>query len=158
MEKFLKAPREVGKIYPWRSYRMPDLRLTDEEVQVLVRYVAATGKRTEAAYNLPDPSTFPSNRVETGKNLFGIVCAQCHALGKVVETPVAAQQGPDLINASHRVDFEWEKKWVSDPKKVDPKTRMTLSPITPDQVEGVRMFVWKTSMEAGGTTTASAGR
>ncbi len=152
--KFLKAPREVGKIYPWRPWRMPDLRLSDEEVQVMTKYLATLGKKSDQPAALPDVSKFPLARVDEGKNLFGIVCAQCHALGKVIETPVAAQLGPDLINASARVDFEWEKKWVSDPKKIDPKTRMTISPLTPEQVDGVRMFVWKTSMEAKAAAVA----
>ena len=148
VRKFLKAPREAGKIYPWRPWRMPDLGMSDEEVGVMTKYLAAVGQKKDQAVALPDSSKFPAALVEEGKNLFGIVCAQCHALGKVVQTPVAAQQGPDLIDASSRVDFEWEKKWVSDPKKIDPKTKMTIVPLTLEQVDGVRMFVWKASIAA----------
>lgn len=156
VRRFLKRPREVGKIYPGRAWRMPHLPLSDEEVDVMTKYLAALGKKNDQPVALPDASKFSAGGIEEGKNLFAIVCAQCHALGKVVETPLAAQQGPDLINASDRVDFEWEKKWVSDPKKIDPKTKMTMTiaPLTADQVESVRMFVWKASMEAKAAAVA----
>ena len=75
-------------------------------------------------------------------------CAECHNLGKVIETPVVKQQGPDLIEVARRVDYEWAKAFILDPKTFDPKTRMVMPGLTPDDVERVRMFVWKASMEA----------
>jgi hypothetical protein len=73
---------------------------------------------------------------------------ECHNLGKVIEIPEVKRQGPDLINVPHRVDFEWEKQWVLDPRKIDPKTRMTTVGITPEEADAVRMFVWKSALEA----------
>jgi cbb3-type cytochrome oxidase cytochrome c subunit len=58
------------------------------------------------------------------------------------------QQGPDLIRVPHRLDFEWAKRWIRDPKAIDPKTKMVGPDLTPDQVDAVRMFVWKTAIEA----------
>jgi mono/diheme cytochrome c family protein len=146
---FLSAPREYGKIYPWRVARMPGLKLTKDEVGVMTRYLAAIGKRPDVAATLPDPATFPAASVSEGKLTFVLRCAQCHALGKVVETPAAAQQGPDLIRVAGRVDYAWARDWILDPTKVDPKTRMTKADMTPAQVDAVRMFLWKTSIEAG---------
>ena len=40
--------------------------------------------------------------------------------------------------------------------QIDPKTRMTNAGITPEQVEAVRMFVWKTSIENWPTKIAGA--
>jgi cbb3-type cytochrome oxidase cytochrome c subunit len=68
----------------------------------------------------------------------------------VIETPPVKQQGPDLINVADRVDYGFARKWILDPKKVDPNTKMTVPGITQEQVDAVRMFVWKTSMEAKG--------
>lgn len=147
---FLKAPVAYGKIYPWRTFQMPNLGLKDDEIEALAKYVAAVGKRADKPLALPDSKTFPADKLEEGKNIFVLRCAQCHALGKVVETPLAAQQGPDLIRVSTRVDFEWARNWILDPRKIDPNTKMSVPDITPAQVEAVRMFVWKTSMEAGG--------
>ena len=43
---------------------------------------------------------------------------------------------------------DWAARWILDPRKIDPKTKMTVPGITPEQVEAVRMFVWKASIEA----------
>jgi cbb3-type cytochrome oxidase cytochrome c subunit len=59
------------------------------------------------------------------------------------------QQGPDLIHVTERVDFEWALGWILDPRRIDPKTRMTVPNITREQAESVRMFVWKTALERG---------
>jgi cytochrome c oxidase cbb3-type subunit 2 len=148
---FLRAPHAYGKIYPWRPHRMPQLPLSNEEIDAAARYLAAIGKRPDTATSLPDPTTFPSTKVDAGKNTFVLTCAQCHALGTVVQTPLASQQGPDLIRAAGRVDYAWAKGWITDPRKYDPKTKMLIpTALTPDDIENVRMFVWKTSLETKG--------
>jgi mono/diheme cytochrome c family protein len=153
---FLQSPRAWGKIYPWRIYRMPHLGLDDAEARVMARYLATMGGRKGPA-TTPDPASFSAASLEEGKTLFVLRCTECHTLGKVIETPVAKQQGPDLARVAHRVDFDWAKKWIADPKKIDPKTKMTVPGITASQVDSVRRFVWKTSIEAasapGGTAT-----
>jgi hypothetical protein len=87
---FLKAPREAGKIYSWRVYRMPGLKLTDDEVEAMTRYLATIGKRPDGPPALPDPTKFPAAQV----------------------------------------------------------TKMIMPGLTPEDVEKVRMFLWKVSMEA----------
>jgi mono/diheme cytochrome c family protein len=154
---FLRAPHEYGKIYPWRVWAMPRIPLSGEEIDGLGRYLAAMGKHPDQPIPRPDTQAFPAAALEEGKNVFVLTCAQCHALGKVVETPPAAQQGPDLIHVAGRVDYAWARSWILDPKKIDPKTRMTVPNITPEQVDAVRMFVWKTSTEASaGPRSATA--
>jgi cytochrome c2 len=146
---FLAAPRAAGKIYPWRVYRMPGLKLSPEEVKVATRYLATIGKRPDPSPPLPDPVTFPADKVEEGKSLYVLRCAQCHSLGKVVETPPASQQGPDLVTVAQRIDYAWAKDWIQDPTKIDPKTKMIMPGLTPDEGDKVRMFVWKASIAAG---------
>jgi mono/diheme cytochrome c family protein len=145
---FLHDPRAWGKIYMWRPQRMPRLALSDEEIEVAAKYLAAMGHRApDQAPAMPDTKKFTQAELDLGQNIFMLRCTECHTLGKVIETPLAKQQGPDLIRVAHRVDFEWAQKWISNPHLVDPKTRMTVPGITPEQVQGVRAFVWKTSME-----------
>jgi cytochrome c oxidase cbb3-type subunit 2 len=148
---FLHGPQAYGKIYPWRPHRMPELPLSDDEIDAVARYLAAVGKRPDAAVKLPDPASFPAAKVEAGKNRVVLTCAQCHALGTVVPTPLASQQGPDLIRVAGRVDYEWARSWITDPRKYDPKTKMLIpTALSPDDVDNVRMFVWKTSIETKG--------
>jgi mono/diheme cytochrome c family protein len=151
---FLKAPRDYGKIYPWRIFRMPDLRLSDDEVEVMTKYLAAIGKRQEGPITLPDTAQFPTEKLNEGKLIFFLRCTECHNLGTVIETPPVKQQGPDLIRVARRVDYQWAKNWISNPRLIDPKTRMIVPDITPEQVDAVRMFVWKTAIE----TQQTAGR
>jgi mono/diheme cytochrome c family protein len=152
---FLRSPHAYGKIYPWRAHRMPQFPFADEEIDAVARYLAAIGKRPDAATALPDPGTFPAAALDAGKTRFVITCAQCHSLGTVVQTPLAAQQGPDLIRAAGRVDWEFSQRWITDPTKFDAKTKMLIpAALGPDDVESVRMFVWKASMEAQGKAAA----
>jgi cytochrome c oxidase cbb3-type subunit 2 len=154
---FLKAPRDYGKIYPWRVYRMPHLGLDDTEAQAMAKYLYTMGARKGPAAT-PEPASLASAHLDEGKTLFVLRCTECHTLGKVIETPLAKQQGPDLIRVAHRVDFDWAKKWITDPKKIDPKTKMTVPGITPAQVDAVRAFVWKSSIEAGRSPTPTSVR
>ncbi len=151
---FLKAPREYGKIYPWRIYRMPALGLSDAEVEVMTKYLAAVGKRQSEAVTLPDASKFPADKLAEGQLIFMLRCTECHNLGKVIETPSVKWQGPDLIRVARRVDYQWAKSWIFNPRKIDPQTRMVVPDITPEQVDAVRMFVWKNSMQQAETAHA----
>jgi len=36
--------------------------------------------------------------------------------------------------------------WKVDPKKLDPKTKMVMPGLSPDDVEKVRMFLWEVSL------------
>jgi len=146
---FLRAPHAYGKIYPWRPHRMPQLPLGDDEIDAVARYLAAIGQRPDAAIPLPDPTTFPAAKIDAGKNTYVLTCAQCHALGKIVQTPLAAQQGPDLIRAAGRVDYEWARGWITDPRKYDSRTKMLIpTALSAEDVDSVRMFIWKSSIEA----------
>jgi cytochrome c oxidase cbb3-type subunit 2 len=147
---FVMAPREKGKIYPWRVARMPHLGLSPEEADAAAKYLAAMGKRKPGPAGKPDPSTFVKAKLDEGQLLFMLRCTECHTLGHVIETPPIKQQGPDLINVAERVDYGFARRWILDPKKVDPNTKMTVPGLTPEMVDAVRMFVWKTSMEAKG--------
>lgn len=147
---FVQAPREKGKIYPWRTARMPHLGLSADEADAVARYLAAMGKREPGPASKPAPGGFVQAKVDEGQLLYMLRCTECHNLGHVIETPPVKQQGPDLINVAGRVDYGWARRWILDPQKVYPGTKMTVPGLTPEQVDAVRMFVWKASMEARG--------
>jgi mono/diheme cytochrome c family protein len=147
---FVQTPREKGKIYPWRAARMPHLGLSPEEADAVARYLAAMGKREAGPATKPARESFVQAKLAEGQLIYMLRCTECHNLGHVIETPAAKQQGPDLINVAGRVDYGWARKWILDPQKVYPGTKMTVPGLTPEQVDAVRMFIWKTSMEAQG--------
>jgi cytochrome c oxidase cbb3-type subunit 2 len=157
VEAFLKAPREYGKIYPWRPARMPHLGLGDDEIGTMRRYLAAVGKRDASKPPaIPDPATFPPEKVDEGKLVYMLRCTECHNLGTVIETLPVKQQGPDLIRVARRLDYAWAKAWILNPKAIDPKTKMVVPNITPEQADAVRMFIWKAAIEADRAAGARA--
>jgi mono/diheme cytochrome c family protein len=147
VKTFLKDPRAYGKIYPWREARMPRFNFDKQEIEVLAAYVVAMGKRTDPIAKKPDPSKFTAEELESGKTFFVLRCTECHNLGKTIEIPEAKRQGPDLARVAGRVDYDFAIDWIMNPQKIDPKTKMTVPGVTPEQAAAVRNFVWKTSME-----------
>lgn len=150
---FLAAPRAVGKIYPWRPHRMPELGLQPPEVEVLTAYLGKMGKR-KGTPSTPALAQLVTDDVNAGKVLYMVRCTECHNLGKVVETPVIKQQGPDLIRVAERIDYTWAQRWITDPKKIDPNTKMTVPGLSPKEVDQVRAFVWWSSLTELGKTAA----
>ena len=55
LRAFLKAPRAAGVLDPARIYRMPDPRLGDADIELLVAYMAALG-------DAPQPTVTPARR------------------------------------------------------------------------------------------------
>lgn len=157
IREFLQDPRGAGKIYPWRVHRMPGVRLEPPEIDAMVAYLGKTGGYRRTPETNPDPAAFPADKIADGKNVFVLRCSQCHALGSVVKTPLASQQGPDLANVAGRLDYAWMKGWILDPRKLDPKTKMTVPGITPAEADAVRMFVWKISTEERRAAEAPTG-
>jgi len=148
IKEFLADPRATGRIYPFRPYRMPDLGLEADEIEALLALLAEVAGRDYPETPEPMPEIDPE--VATGGTLFYVIkCAECHNLGTVIPTPLAKQQGPDLINVSKRLRFEWIPEWIANPLAVYPGTAMVDTNLTDEEIEGVRAFLWKTSSEAG---------
>jgi cytochrome c oxidase cbb3-type subunit 2 len=150
IKSFLRAPREYGKIYYWRTARMPKLPLSSEEIEAVARYMAAMGHRKPGPVATPAVAQLAQERLDEGKLMFMLRCTECHNLGKVIESPAVKWQGPDLIRVAGRVDYDFARRWIQDPIKIEPQTKMVVPGLTLEQVDAVRAFVWKASLEAGG--------
>jgi cytochrome c oxidase cbb3-type subunit 2 len=145
---FLKDPVKAGKIYYYMPYRMPHLNLKPEEIEAVVALFANIAKRStqDPAPRMPQHD---QAKLDQGKLIYFLKCTECHNMGNVIPTPVAKQQGPDLITVSDRILYEWMPVWVNNPKQVYPQARMVDTNLTPEEVEAVQAFVWKTSSDAG---------
>ena len=117
---------------------------------------STTPPETAAGAAPPTPALaqLVTDDVNAGKVLYMVRCTECHNLGKVVETPVIKQQGPDLIRVAERIDYTWAQRWITDPKKIDPNTKMTVPGLSPKEVDQVRAFVWWSSLTELGKTAA----
>ena len=116
--KFLKAP---GKIRPWLNVRMPNFRLSDEEANTLVEFFMASGK--VGPFHAPPNVSVHLNEGQQVFNTFQ--CSVCHVVGaQVPEGRTAADLAPDLTMTSTRLRPDWILKWLHDPQKLLPGTRM----------------------------------
>ena len=144
---YLKDPIPYGKIYPYTPFRMPDFKLAPEDVEGVTALFAAISKRP-----FPEPApaaaTIDESKLGDGGLLFFLKCTECHNFGKVVPNPEAKQQGPDLINVTKRIHFEWIATWVNNPKQVYPDARMIDTNLSPEQITAVTSFVWKVASDA----------
>lgn len=147
VKDFLKDPLKQGKIYGYMPYRMPQFNLKQDEIEAVVALFADIAKR-----DIKDPPeqipAFDDGKVIQGKTLYFLKCTECHNMGTVIPTPVAKQQGPDLITVSDRILYKWMPVWVNNPKQVYSAARMVDTNLTPQEIEAVVSFVWKTSVEA----------
>jgi mono/diheme cytochrome c family protein len=149
IREFLKDPRAQGKLYPFTPYRMPDLKLAPAEIDAIVAlFDALVGPEVVAATEAPAPAQFPKELVAKGTLLYFLKCTECHNLGTVIPTPEAKRQGPDLINVTRRLRYDWIPQWVKNPVAVYPGAAMVDTNLDDAEIEAVRAFLWTTSGSA----------
>jgi mono/diheme cytochrome c family protein len=151
IEQYLRHTHDSGVIYPASPYRMPDMRLTDDEIRVLTAFIVKLGKRARAPAPPPDVARFPPEKVEAGKIVFASHCAACHALD-ANQAGAGTPRGPDLTPAFRRLDFEWSQKWLAEHRAVAPST----SSLGDGDLEAAGMFVWRTSAETAASQRAAS--
>ncbi len=123
---FLKAP---GTIRPAIDARMPNFRLTDEEALALTEALASFKDRSAPA--LPPERRYKGTVTavarEAAVKLMGkdyLDCFNCHYNGD--RQPQGKPEGwaPDLLRASQRLNPDWIVRWLADPAKIVPNTKM----------------------------------
>jgi mono/diheme cytochrome c family protein len=133
---FLKSPVPLR---PWLQLRMPTFHFSDVEARTVVDYFAALAK-----LNLPyvyiDRSKIPPEQISAGKALMSkdyFDCFSCHQQGD--KKPEGPPEGwaPDLALAKQRLNPEWIIKWIQDPQKLMPGTKMpSFYPGGPEDIFG----------------------
>ncbi len=133
---FLKAPVPIR---PWLQLRMPTFGFTDPEVNTLVRYFNGLSK-VEIPYAYFDDGKVPPEYLDAGRVLVSkdyFNCFSCHQQGD--KKPEGTPEGwaPDLTLARSRLNPNWILKWLQDPQKVQPGTKMpSFYPGGPDNLLG----------------------
>ena len=147
VKQYLANPLAYGKLYHYMPYRMPRFDLQPDEIDAVISLFA---KLADRKYPEPPPvaETIDPKQAAEGQLIYFIKCTECHNMGTVVPTPEAKQQGPDLINVSQRIRFEWISTWVNNPQRLYPGARMVNTNLSDEEIEAVRGFVWKTSVDA----------
>jgi mono/diheme cytochrome c family protein len=131
---FLKSPFPLR---PWLDIRMPTFGLSDQHTNLLVAYFNGLSK-VEIPYAYFDSRRVPPQHLTAGRALMSkefFDCFSCHQQGD--KKPEGPQEGwaPDLNLARHRLKPDWIVKWLQDPQKVQPGTKMpSFFPGGPDNI------------------------
>ena len=133
---FLKAPNTLR---PWLEIRMPTFGLSDDHTNQLVSYFNGLSK-VDIPYAYIDDRRIPPEHIDAAKILVSkdyFNCFSCHVQGG--KTPEGPKEGwaPDLAMARQRLNPNWIIKWIKDPQKIQPGTKMpSFYPGGPDDVLG----------------------
>ncbi len=109
-----------GRARPWMQLRMPQYGKSN--VGFLPEALAALEGTTpdDAVHTLPvNTQTIALGRQIVGKG--GLGCISCHDIGGVANT---GTRGPDLSTINQRVRYEWYERWMHQPLRMAPGTRM----------------------------------
>ncbi len=123
---FLKKPHPLR---PWLKAKMPSFWLSDEEAVALTEYLMTLEHKD--ALPLPEKFKFTgrtsrqdlkAGQVLASKAYFD--CFACHQQGK--KKPEGPPEGwaPDLAFAAQRLSPDWIIRWLMDPQKIQPGTKM----------------------------------
>ncbi len=120
---FLKAP---SPIRPWLAVRMPTFTFSDDDTNALVHYFAARENGTFPFQTLAqEPPRGPG--LQAALKMFSpdyFNCWSCHQQG--ARKPQGPPEGwaPDLTLAHRRLNPDWIARWIENPQKLMPGTKM----------------------------------
>jgi mono/diheme cytochrome c family protein len=123
---YLQAPVPVR---PWLRARMPGFRLTEDEKRMLVQYLQALRDHglpplsTRLRYGGgPSPALAAAGRRLASREY--LACGSCHITGTQIPEGPRDGWAPDLVQAGRRLQPDWIVRWLQDPKRFSPGTRM----------------------------------
>ncbi|HYV57690.1 MAG TPA: c-type cytochrome [Candidatus Nitrosopolaris sp.] len=120
---FVEAPVPIR---PWLKLRMPTFHLASTEANTVVGYFTALDQVTVPYVHIERAALSQANlevgKLLTSKDYFD--CFSCHQRG--AQKPQGPPEGwaPDLALAHARLNPEWIVKWIHDPQKLMPGTKM----------------------------------
>ncbi len=105
---------------PWMGLRMP--QFGEPNVGKLPETLAAL-EGTEPDDTIRkvaiDSAKIDAGKFLVGKGAFG--CISCHDIAGI---PNSGTRGPDLAGMNQRVRYDWYTRWLEEPQRIQPGTRM----------------------------------
>ena len=118
---------------------MPTFGLSDQHTTQLINFFNGLSK-VEMPYAYFDEKKIPPEHLDAAKTLVSpeyFNCFSCHVRGG--KNPEGSSEGwaPDLAMARQRLNPQWIVKWIHDPQKIQPGTKMpSFYPGGPDNILG----------------------
>ena len=111
-------------IRPWLNARMPTFGFDNDHLTSVVKYFAALDDAPYPFHTAGDDAV-SAEMLKDGKKVFeDFKCMSCHTVGAPPPGVAAADLAPNLLMASVRLRHDWIQKWLRDPQKLLPGTRM----------------------------------
>jgi len=132
---FLQAPTPIR---PWLHVRMPTFGLTPLETTQVIQYFATLDQH-EVPFVHIERAMLRPNYVQAGEQLASkdyLSCFSCHVHGTTNPEGSPDSWAPNLAMAATRLYPDWIVKWLHDPQKLMPGTRMPSFYADPDQPDG----------------------
>jgi len=125
MEEFLTQPFTIR---PGRMARMPTFRLKEAESRLLTEFLASLREPAASplAERLRFQGTLAEANVQAGRQLASrefLSCASCHVGEEQPEGP-PEEWAPDLRISGQRLNPDWIVRWLQDPQRLEPGTKM----------------------------------
>jgi mono/diheme cytochrome c family protein len=108
------------RVRPWMSLRMP--HYGRENLGHLAEALTALEGAEPAATPYRPP--FSTEKMNAGRTLIGkggFGCISCHDFAG---TPNSGTRGPDLTLGVSRLRYDWYRRWLEQPQRMQPGTRM----------------------------------
>ncbi len=126
MADFLRRPHPIR---PWLRARMPTFGLTDGEAAQVTAFLASLQDRglVPLPPGLQGPPVASPGSVRAGERLASrdyLSCSSCHLGGDRPPEGPPEDLAPDLRLAARRLRPEWIVRWLLDPQRLQPGTKM----------------------------------
>ncbi|MDA1000463.1 MAG: c-type cytochrome [bacterium] len=121
---FLQMP---DTLRPWLKTRMPNYHLSEFETVALVRHIEADHRRGEAPPEAPPGAADEKALIAAGRKLASkdyLDCFSCHYQSGKKPSGKPEALAPDLALARGRLRPEWIRRWIRNPSRILPGTKM----------------------------------
>ncbi|MGL4460599.1 MAG: hypothetical protein ACRC1K_00445, partial [Planctomycetia bacterium] len=117
-----KVLLHAGQGRPWMSMRMPQFGAPNVGSLVDALPKADGAEPTDAVHAMPFSTTAMQNgRFLVSRRAFG--CLKCHEIAGV-QRETGGVRGPDVAYTQDRLQYDWFKRWMLNPQRLDPATKM----------------------------------
>ncbi|MDA0999925.1 MAG: c-type cytochrome [bacterium] len=115
--------KNVVILRPWLKVRMPNFQMPEKDAAALVNYLAALDNKLRSYVHF-DPTRVKSETLAAGRILFQKAeCLSCH--NKWPSPPGSEPpSAPNLLLAKERLRPEWIFRWIMNPSRIRPGTKM----------------------------------
>lgn len=121
---FIRKPHGIR---PAIKARMPNLRLADREALAITEFLAGLRDGETVPQEFRYPRKVSAEETEAAKKLVSpdyLNCFSCHILGDKKPTGQPQEWAPDLAQIKSRINPDFLLKWLRDPSKYRPGTKM----------------------------------